>query len=121
MDNEISKYKHETFLIDPMKESDTFNPIQHINLMKSVDKFEILNELYNDRLPSFFPPSRMTISNFFIQEYRASQSKNMLEYYEKDIEIPVMFPIRLSDYEQIRDIANEDSNMYDYSILERSE
>lgn len=120
MDNKVSKYKYKTFSLNPIKESDTFNPIKHINLMKSVDKFEILNALYNDSLPSFFPRSKLTISNFFIQEYRTSQSENMLEYYEKDIEIPMLFPMRVSDYEQIRNVANEDSNMYDYPVLERA-
>lgn len=109
---------YETFTIDPTKKSNTFNPIEHINLLKFEDKFAFLDVIYNYCLPSFFPPSRLTVSNFFIQEYRASQSKNMLEYCEKDFKIPMLFPICLSDYEKIRNIAENDNNMYDCPISE---
>ncbi|MCT0076690.1 hypothetical protein [Lactococcus lactis] len=103
---------YEKFTIDPTKKSNTFNPIEHINLLKLEDKFAFLDVFYNSCLPSFFPHSRLTVSNFFIQEYRASQSKNMLEYFEKDFKIPMLFPLRLSDYELIRQMAKEDNNMY---------
>lgn len=112
---------YETFTIEPTKKSNTFNPIEHINLLKLEDKFAFLDVIYNYCLPSFFPPSRLTVSNFFIQEYRASQSKNMLEYFEKDFKIPMLFPICLSDYEKIRNMAEEDNNMYDCPVSEKME
>ena len=118
-DKEASLYK--TIVIDPTKKSVAFNPIVHLNLMESKDKFAFLDVLYNSSLPSFMTPRRLTVSNFFIQEYRARQSKNMLEYFEKDFKIPMLFPICLSDYEKIRNIAEEDNNMYDCPISEKME
>ncbi|MCT0017677.1 hypothetical protein EFE32_12940 [Lactococcus lactis subsp. lactis] len=107
--------------LDPTKKSNTFNPIEHINLLKLEDKFAFLDVFYNSCLPSFFPHSRLSVSNFFIQEYRANQSKNMLEYFEKDFKIPMLFPICLSDYEKIRNMSEEDNNMYDCPISEKME
>ena len=111
---------YETFTIDPTKKPVSFNPIVHLNLMESKDKFALLDILYNYSLPSFMPPGTISVTNFFIQEYRASQSKNMAEYFEENIEIPMLFPIRLSDYEMIRQMAEEDNNMYNCPLLEKT-
>lgn len=115
-EKEASLYK--TIVIDLTKKSVTFNPIVHLNLMESKDKFALLDILYNYCLPSFMPTGTISVTNFFIQEYRASQSKNMVEYFEENIEIPMLFPLRLSDYEMIRQIAKEDNNMYDCPLLD---
>lgn len=110
---------YETFTIDPTQKQNTFNPIQHINLLKFEDKFAFLDVLYNYSLPSFMTPRRLTVTNFIIQEYRASHSQNMLEYFEKDFKLPKLFPIRLSDYEKIRRIAEVDNNFYDCPIIKK--
>ena len=108
---------YKTFTIDPAQKHNTFNPIQHINLLKFEDKFAYLDVLYNYSLPSFMSSKTLTVTNFIILEYRASQSKNMLEYFEKDFKIPAVFPISLSDYEKVRRVAEEDNNMYDCPII----
>jgi hypothetical protein len=96
------------------------NYVFYISLLELGEKFAWSNLLYNSGSRTCFYSNRLTVTNFFIQEYRASQSKNISEYLEKDFKIPILFPICLSDYEKIRNMAEEDNNRYNCPISEKS-
>lgn len=93
------------------------NYIFNISLLELGEKFAWSNILYRSGSGTYFYSNRLTVSNFIIQEYRASQSKNVAEYFENNIKVPMLFPMRLSDFEKIRAIAKEDSNLYNYPTL----
>ncbi|MGV8956217.1 hypothetical protein [Lactococcus lactis] len=95
------------------------NYVFYIGLLEFGEKFAWSNLLYHSGSSTCFYPNRLTVTNFFIQEYRASQSKNISEYLEKDFKIPMLFPICISDYETISNMAEDDNDMYDCPISEK--
>ncbi|GAB7390477.1 hypothetical protein [Lactococcus garvieae] len=111
------------FIVLDLKNSknERFNPIENFEYLDLEAKAKLVGILYDAAKPSFFPSSSMTVTNFKIQEYRATLSRNIREFLTKDFKIPVLFPLERKEYEELVLIVAEDCNFYDYSKINQSD